>query len=542
MHPVHHYRIHLWDDAKPAQALAAAAACGQSAPSIAHMWHMPGHIYTRLRRYEDAAWQQEASARVDHAHMIRDRVMPYQIHNYAHNNQWCSENLAFVGRVNDAVSLAKNLLELPRHPSLNNYGTGGAADNGRQRLFEYLNRFELWDETLALENTPYLEATDKEEVQLRRIRLIGAAHFGKSQFEAGQTMIEDLKTRLAANAQAAEKAEKEAEAKAKGEKKPDDQIAKAKAAARKPIDDARGKIDQSLAELRGRRAFARGQFKEALDQFAKSGGRIGREFMSQTQLHSGDNAKALETAKGLLDSSPGQVLPLANYTEILYRAGKTAEASEKFTALRTLAGHADLTMPALTRLADIARELKLPADWRTPAPPAGDVGVRPPLDSLGPFRWTPYVADDWALTNGQGKPISLAQYRGKPVVVIFYLGYGCLHCVEQLNSFAPKTQEFADAGISLVAISTDAMPDLQKSLEKCSIPGGFPFPLASDADLDVFKQYRAFDDFENAPLHGTFLIDAKGFVRWQDVGPDPFNDPAFLLKEAKRLLSQNAGS
>lgn len=44
-HPAHHYRIHLWDDSKPALALGAASQCGQAAPGIAHMWHMPGHIF-----------------------------------------------------------------------------------------------------------------------------------------------------------------------------------------------------------------------------------------------------------------------------------------------------------------------------------------------------------------------------------------------------------------------------------------------------------------------------------------------------------------
>ena len=49
---------------------------------------MPGHTYTDLKRYADAAYQQEGSARVDHACMARDRIMPFEIHNYAHNNQW----------------------------------------------------------------------------------------------------------------------------------------------------------------------------------------------------------------------------------------------------------------------------------------------------------------------------------------------------------------------------------------------------------------------------------------------------------------------
>ncbi|WP_075089397.1 hypothetical protein [Verrucomicrobium spinosum] len=41
MHPAHHYRIHLWDDSKPARAVEAATLCGQSAPAIAHMCTCP---------------------------------------------------------------------------------------------------------------------------------------------------------------------------------------------------------------------------------------------------------------------------------------------------------------------------------------------------------------------------------------------------------------------------------------------------------------------------------------------------------------------
>ena len=119
MHPAHHYRIHLWDHERPENALHAASFCGQASPRIAHMWHMPGHIYLRLHRYADAVWQQEASARVDHAHMMRDRVLPDQIHNYAHNNEWLTRNFSHIGRIHDAVDLAKNMIELPRHPKFN---------------------------------------------------------------------------------------------------------------------------------------------------------------------------------------------------------------------------------------------------------------------------------------------------------------------------------------------------------------------------------------------------------------------------------------
>ncbi len=97
LHPAHHYQIHLWDQRHPENAVTSAARGGISAPSIAHMWHMPGHIYSRLKRYEDAIYQQEASARVDHSQMMRDQVMPDEINNFAHNNEWLIRNLSFVG-------------------------------------------------------------------------------------------------------------------------------------------------------------------------------------------------------------------------------------------------------------------------------------------------------------------------------------------------------------------------------------------------------------------------------------------------------------
>jgi peroxiredoxin len=121
-------------------------------------------------------------------------------------------------------------------------------------------------------------------------------------------------------------------------------------------------------------------------------------------------------------------------------------------------------------------------------------------------------------------------------VVIFYEGSGCIRCAKQLNSFAQKAREFADAGIDLVAISTDTPDDLKNSLAPYEGKGGFPFALLSDAKLDVFKAYRCVD-FDDQPLHGTFLIDAQGRVRWRDISDKPFNDPAALLAEGKQLTS-----
>ena len=172
LHPAHHYRIHLWDDVKAGNALPSAARCGSAAPNIAHMWHMPGHTYDKLKRYREAAWQQEASSRADHAYMMHDRVLPDQIHNYAHNQEWLIRNLSNIGRLKDAVALAKNMIELPRHPKFNMLDKKKASSTlGRTRLLEVLERYELWDETLKLAGTPYLEPTDIAEDRIKRLRL-----------------------------------------------------------------------------------------------------------------------------------------------------------------------------------------------------------------------------------------------------------------------------------------------------------------------------------------------------------------------------------
>ena len=130
-HPCHHYRIHLWDYKDAKRALPSVGLCGQAAPGIAHMWHMPSHILSRLKRYHDASWQQEASARVDHAHMMRDRVMPDRIHNFAHNNEWLTRNLSHAGRVNHALAMAKNMIELPRLPNVKDDGTWSFCQESR---------------------------------------------------------------------------------------------------------------------------------------------------------------------------------------------------------------------------------------------------------------------------------------------------------------------------------------------------------------------------------------------------------------------------
>ena len=547
MHPTHHYRIHLWDHRKPEIALTSAAKCGQSSPSIAHMWHMPGHIYSRLHRYQDAVWQQEASARVDHAHMMRDSVMPDQIHNYAHNNEWLIRNLIFIGRVHDAVALAKNMISLPKHPKYNTFKKRGSAKYGRMRLLQVLRTYELWDELIALSRTPYLEPTDIEEEQLTRLRYLGLAYYQSGNIKAGNAQLAELQKRLdtlqGEKKQAEQAAEKEAEpiiAQKPDQPKPKPStkaIAAMKAAtekAGKPFLSKIKKLEGHINALKGHQAIAGGDFKGGHALLKKAGG-ADEVYLISVLWQSGEQEKAEKALRKLIGSHENEVQPQAILVERLWQADKKAAAKKEFEKLKTLSASTDLDLPLFNRLAPLAKELGYKPDWRIEKIAATDVGERPDLKTLGPFRWKPSPAPTWNLKDATGKQRSSLEFRGKPHVLIFYLGFSCLHCAEQLQAFAPMVEEFKKAGIPLMAISTDNIDGLKTSIKNYD-KGDLTIPLFSNDKLDVFKTFHAYDDFEKQPLHGTFIIDAAGQVLWQDISYEPFMDPKFVLKEAQRLL------
>lgn len=552
LHPVHHYRIHLWDYEKADIALDSAAKCGASAPGIAHMWHMPGHIYSRLKRYREGAWQQEASARVDHAHMIRDQVLPDQIHNFAHNNEWLCRNLVHTGRIGDALSLSKNMIELPRHPKYNRLDKSGCSSwYGRLRLAQVLNEGELWEESIALANSMYYEPTDVGKEQVKRLRQLGRAHFSLGQTEKGEAVLQELEERdadikkkmSAAEDKAEAKARKDAES-AKGadpksaafKKKLTAAIAKARSAAKRTFSSESSEIARAVNELKGRQLLAADKPKEALPLLQKASG-VDAMFLCEVMLAAGKNDEALKKAEDQVKRNPHEAVPLAKMIPLYWQANQKDKAKSSFATLRKTGCDADLSARVFAKLAPIAKELGYPEDWRIAQPFPKDFGERPELDSLGPFRWHPTTAADWSLPDFAGRSHSLASYRGRPVVVIFYLGAGCLHCIEQLEAFAPKAEEFRKLGIEVVAISTDDRSQLKKSVEDYK-DGEFPYLLVSDEENRVFKQYRCYDDFEDLPLHGTFLIDAAGQIRWQDIGFEPFMEPKFVLEEAARLLGK----
>lgn len=680
MHPAHHYRIHLWDQRDAKQALASAAMAGPSAPGVAHMWHMPGHIYAALNRHQDAVWQMEASARVDHRHMMRYGVLPDQIHNYAHNNEWLSRNLIKVGRVEAALELADNMLSLPRHPQYNT-GEKGSGRYGRQRSLGALTSYRMWEALLQRADRIFWDASTVPERQWEKWQHVGMAAAYLQREEGVQTALTALqdalddsvqrqaeevqeaeqaaKAKEAAAAAEAEKAAAEAAEKAAAEADEKAAVAEAEKAAAEAAEKAaaeavpvqseskesetkeskegaadgnaegdaatsstggaragrrrgRSELGQEIESLRKAvasihavQAAVGGRWDEALELAEKASG-LDDLVKAEWRMAAGREREAWEAVNREVDKRPNDVVPLAvkvflahewlkrkslssstaaeavaeavavavavadaeseaeaeavadavveaeaeaevaAEAEVVAEAEAGTEASAEdlpvtweslradFERLRQLACLGDLQAPLLARLSEVASGLELPSDWRLPYVEAADVGERPVLDSLGPAHWTPVSAPPLVVWNAAGEETRPLESTGKAKLVMFYLGFGCLHCMEQLQKISPQAEAFAAQGVELVAVSSESLELLQQGLQ--NFDQTVTFPLYADRDLESFRAFRCYDDFESQPLHGTFLLGPDGRVLWQDIGHEPFMDVDFLLGEVPRLL------
>ena len=539
MHPIHHARIHLWNYKKDERALSSAARCGQSAPAIAHMWHMPGHTFSQLKRYDDAAWQQEASARTDHAYMMATRILPDQIHNFAHNNQWLCTDWLYCGRVREAIDLAKNMVELPRHPKYNTLNrkedntsydkNNGSSMLGRNRLLDAFLAYELWPQMLELAETFYLEPTELPEEQARRLYALTLGRLAMNDTNAAQLLMTDLDHCWKQLKQERFEAAEKAEATARKEKQ---DTSEAMVKAMKGFNSRLEKVENYRHELEIWMLTAQNKTSEAI-KLLEAEKDLPKEQRARLWHQLGDTTNCVKVLKEVLKST-NQAPALALTAYLAWECRERSLATNAFKQLRTISERFDLHTPIFARLAPLAQEMGLPKDWRKKAARKSDVGRRPPLDSLGPVRWEPYDAPAWTLTDGADKKVRSSDYKGRPLLMVFYLGHGCTHCIEQLNLLSPAAKDFEALGISIVALSTDSTDALSRTKEKRE--GGYPFVILSDESLKTFQAYRAYDDFEQAPLHGTFLIDATGKVRWQDISFEPFKEMKFLVGESKRLL------
>ena len=161
-------------------------------------------------------------------------------------------------------------------------------------------------------------------------------------------------------------------------------------------------------------------------------------------------------------------------------------------------------------------------------PGGGGVVVNPGGGQPGgnnPIVGAAVAADKWQLSDQDGNVQSLDDFRGEPLVMLFFLGHDCLVCLEQLEAMKAAHSAFESAGVNVVAVSPDTVEDLAKMQD-------FPFALLSDADLSVFGSYGVADT-DGEPTHAVVIIDGGGQVVLSELGDLPDMNLARILAIAQ---------
>ena len=123
-----------------------------------------------------------------------------------------------------------------------------------------------------------------------------------------------------------------------------------------------------------------------------------------------------------------------------------------------------------------------------------------------------------------------------PVVLVFYYGYHCNHCVGQLFALHDDMAKFRELGADVVAISADP-PELTRA--RFRKYGEFAFPVLTDPGNKIARAYGVYQpasgDMAEDLQHGTFVIGRDGLVHWARYGSEPFTGNLTLLYELARL-------
>ena len=124
-------------------------------------------------------------------------------------------------------------------------------------------------------------------------------------------------------------------------------------------------------------------------------------------------------------------------------------------------------------------------------------------------------APDFSLPDQDRQVVSLGDLRGSPVLLVFYPFAFSGTCTGELCQLRDTLSVYSDAGVQVLAISTDPVFSLKAFREK----EGFDFPLLSDfwPHGSIAQAYGVFNDRAGMALRGTFLLDADGVVRFTEV-------------------------
>jgi peroxiredoxin Q/BCP len=124
-------------------------------------------------------------------------------------------------------------------------------------------------------------------------------------------------------------------------------------------------------------------------------------------------------------------------------------------------------------------------------------------------------APDFAVTDGEGKPVRLKDLRGKKFVLYFYPKDDTPGCTKEACSFRDSFAKFKRRGIEVFGVSLDSEKSHQKFVKKYDLP----FRLLADIERKLSDSFGTYGEkkFMGRTYMGnhrmTFLIDEKGKIK-----------------------------
>lgn len=124
------------------------------------------------------------------------------------------------------------------------------------------------------------------------------------------------------------------------------------------------------------------------------------------------------------------------------------------------------------------------------------------------------TAPAFTLPDADGNDVSLADYKGKKVIVYFYPAASTPGCTKQACDFRDSLAELNGEGVEVIGIS----PDKPAKLAKFRDSEGLNFPLLSDIEKSTLKRWAAFGEKKNygkvyeGVIRSTFLVDESGKI------------------------------
>ena len=132
-------------------------------------------------------------------------------------------------------------------------------------------------------------------------------------------------------------------------------------------------------------------------------------------------------------------------------------------------------------------------------------------------------APDFTLRDQDGEPVSLSDYRGRKVLLIFYPADFSPVCSDQLSIYQEVKPEIAAKGVELVGISVDS-PYAHKAFQEKL---GVDTTLLADFEPkgEVARSYGSYIDGAGIANRTLVLVDEDGRVAWTYESPNPGEFP-----------------